>query len=96
MFAQLIFALALALLLLPGDVFGGPTTGRRRGNKDRGRKDKDGTGYFMGGLYRDGSRAGAKSSLHFVFQSAGCFGDDRSLFFFNHSFQNGMNASGQL
>ncbi len=66
MFAQLIFALALALLLLPGDVFGGPTTGRRRGNKDRGRKDKDGTGDFMGGLYRDGSRAGAKSSLHFV------------------------------
>ena len=54
MFAQLLFA--LALLLLPGDVFGGTVRPvRRRGGGVRegirigGRKDSDGRGCFMGG-----------------------------------------------
>ena len=42
-----------------GDGAAGAVTGMSssRGNKDRGRKDSDGTGCFMDGLYRDGSRA---------------------------------------
>lgn len=37
-----------------------------------------------------------KSGLRFQNLSAGCFLNDKALFFFNHSFQNGMDASGQL
>ena len=37
-----------------------------RGNKDRGRKDNDGTGCFMGGFIGMGQGRRVKSSLHFV------------------------------
>ena len=58
-FAQLLFALALALLLLPRAMSSGDGAARAAAGmrSNRGSRDNGGTGCFMGGLYRDGSRA---------------------------------------
>ena len=67
-FAQLLFALALALLLLPRAMSSGDGAARAAAGmrSNRGSRDNGGTGCFMGGFIGMGQGWRIKSSLHFV------------------------------